>query len=68
MLERTENISGRIALPLSVLLSTLRPLERKFIEKLDNELEKVENFYMARERDALLRYEPPVCSQAGQIA
>ncbi|OCB90034.1 EXS family protein/ERD1/XPR1/SYG1 family protein [Sanghuangporus baumii] len=53
--QRTENLSGRIALPLSVILQTLRPIERKFIDKLDKELEKVEDFYLARGRDALLR-------------
>ncbi|KAH8113950.1 SPX domain-containing protein [Phellopilus nigrolimitatus] len=54
--QRTESYSTRILLPLSAILPTLNPLERQFIDKLDKELEKVENFYMAREREAVIRW------------
>ncbi|KAI5121712.1 hypothetical protein M0805_002105 [Coniferiporia weirii] len=53
--QRTDSRATKIALPLMVILPTLSPLERQFIEKLDKELEKVENFYRAREQEAIIR-------------
>lgn len=58
--EDREGSSARIALPLSVVLPTLTPLERQFIEKLDKELDKVESFYQARESEAKIRLVGPL--------
>ncbi|VDB96026.1 unnamed protein product [Peniophora sp. CBMAI 1063] len=46
-------------LPLSAYLSDLTPLQRKYVDKLDYELEKVEKFYAARERET--------CAQAAKL-
>ena len=54
--QRSSNSNVQLSLPLNVVLASLSPLERKFIDKRDKELEKVEDFYRARERDALIRY------------
>lgn len=43
--------SSRIPLPLSVIIASLTPLERQFIDKLDMELEKVEKFFRERETE-----------------
>ncbi|KZV75877.1 hypothetical protein PENSPDRAFT_14654 [Peniophora sp. CONT] len=40
------------ALPLSAYCEDLTPLQRKYLDRLDCELEKVEKFYAAREREA----------------
>ena len=37
------------------MIPTLTPLERQFVEKLDQELDKVEAFYRARESEAMIR-------------
>jgi SPX domain protein involved in polyphosphate accumulation len=37
------------------LLSHLNPVETKFFETLDGELDKVESFYKDREKDAIIR-------------
>lgn len=44
--------SGRLVLPMMLIIPSLLPIERQFVEKLDRELNKVENFYVARESDA----------------
>lgn len=56
LLERADTLGGGIVLPLSIIVPQLSPIERRFIDKLDKELGKVEKFYLARERDAKLRY------------
>ena len=53
--QRSGHSGEQLTLPLNVILASLSPLERKFIDKLDKELEKVDEFYKARERDALIR-------------
>lgn len=45
-------------MPLIVIIPTLGPLEREFVDKLEEELEKVEKFYVAREHEAKHRYIP----------
>ena len=50
-----EGSLGRIPLPLAIVIPTLTPLERQFVEKLDQELDKVEAFYHARESEAMIR-------------
>lgn len=44
-----------VALPLRELLSQLSPQELAFFTYLDAQLEKVESFYSAREKELLLR-------------
>ena len=44
--------SSRIPLPLKVIVASLSPLEKQFIDKLDKELDQVENFYLEREKEA----------------
>lgn len=41
--------------PLIELMPTLTPLQTRFFEKLDSELEKIECFYMDREKEAKAR-------------
>jgi hypothetical protein len=41
--------------PLMKLIPTLTPLQLRFFEKLDSELEKIECFYMDREKEAKAR-------------
>lgn len=41
--------------PLSIVLSTLAPVERDFFDALDKELEKIESFYRARESEGRIR-------------
>ncbi|KAI0918737.1 hypothetical protein AcV5_002647 [Taiwanofungus camphoratus] len=43
--------------PLMELLPLLTPMQRAFFEKLDVELDKVESFFCAREREVRARYE-----------
>ncbi|KAL0960089.1 hypothetical protein HGRIS_011733 [Hohenbuehelia grisea] len=43
------------ALPLHTLLPTLSPVERSFFAKLDSELEKIESFYLDREKEMQAR-------------
>lgn len=44
------------ALPLIQLLPTLTPLQARFFEYLDSELDKIEAFYVEREKEAKARY------------
>ncbi|THH12162.1 hypothetical protein EW145_g196 [Phellinidium pouzarii] len=53
--QQTDSYSARVVLPLAVIMPSLTALERRFVEKLDKELEKVEGFYGAREREAMIR-------------
>ena len=39
-----------------LIVATLGPLESEFAKKLDEELDKVEKFYIARESEAKHRY------------
>jgi hypothetical protein len=41
--------------PLMELIPTLTPVQLRFFEKLDSELEKIECFYMDREKEAKAR-------------
>ena len=50
--QRSTIAASRIPLPLDVILASLTPLERQFVDKLNSELEKVEKFYLDREKDA----------------
>lgn len=50
--QRNTIAESRIPLPLDVIVASLMPLERRFIDKLNDELDKVEAFYVAREKDA----------------
>ena len=47
------------SLPLYAYLEDLTPIQHKYLDKLDSELEKVEKFYSAREREA--------CAQAARL-
>lgn len=39
------------SIPLKDLIPALNPLQKAFFDKLDGELEKVETFYVEREKD-----------------
>jgi len=45
----------RVPTTLSEVIETMSPLQVQFIEALDKELTKVQNFYREREKEALLR-------------
>jgi hypothetical protein len=39
---------------LEAILATLNPVERRFFDDIDIELNKVENFYIEREKEAII--------------
>jgi len=45
----------RIPTTLAEVLETMSPLEVQFIDAMDKELDKVQDFYQERQKDALVR-------------
>lgn len=52
----TTSSRRNLPLPLMLIIPTLGPLERDVVDKLDQELDKVEKFYLAREQEAKNRF------------
>ena len=55
------------SIPLKDLMPLLKGVERSFFQKLDMELDKVESFYVEREKEMTTRYVHPLTDSHGLI-